>query len=61
MAGEDLDATIYYGYPIEKESEGEFKVSIYCDSIQDGKAIIKRCLEAGIIEWPIETVGRRKK
>jgi len=61
MPDKELDATTYYGYSIEKEGEGEFRVSIYCDSIEDGKDIIKKCLEAGIIEWPVQATGRKKR
>lgn len=51
----------YYGYPIEREEDTEFRVEIYTDKLEDAKNIIKRCLEAGIIEWPLQARGRLKK
>lgn len=61
MADKELIADTHYGYSIEKEAEGEYRISIYCDSMEDAKKVIKQCLEAGIIEWPIQTVGRKKR
>ena len=52
--------TKYYGYPIVKEGKEEFCVKIYADDITGVKDIIKKCLEAGIIEWPVQAAGRRK-
>ena len=51
----------YYGYDILKEGIEEYRVSFYADDIEKAKEIIKKCLEAGIIEWPLQTAGRRKK
>ena len=51
----------YQGYPITKEDEDEFRVSIYADDLDTAKDVIKKCLEHGIIEWPIQVVGRLKR
>ena len=51
----------YYGYPIEREKEDEYRVSIYADDLETAKQVIKRALEAGIIEWPVQHAGRLKK
>ena len=61
---EDIEVgeeTTYYGYLIAREGETEYRLAVYCDDFQSAKNIIKRCLEAGIIEWPTETAGRTKK
>lgn len=61
---EDIEVgeeTTYYGYPIAREGETEYRVEIYSDDFQGAKDIIKRCLEAGIIEWPSEAAGRTRK
>jgi len=55
------ERTTYYGYPIEREGEEEYRVEIYSDTFQEAKNVIKRCLEAGIIAWPTQSAGRRKK
>lgn len=54
------ESTTYYGYPIHREGDTEFRVSIYADDLEAAQKVIKRCLEQGIIEWPIQASGRKK-
>lgn len=51
----------YYGYPIFREEESEYCVKIYADDLVSAQTIIKRCMQEGIIEWPVETAGRAKR
>ncbi len=51
----------YYGYPIEREEEAEYRVEIYADTFEQAKSVIKRCLEAGIIDWPAQAAGRIRR
>lgn len=51
----------YYGYPISREEEDEYCVRIYADDLIGIQTIIKRCMEEGIIEWPIEITGRASR
>lgn len=55
------ESTTYFGYPIEREKDDEYRVSIYADDLASAKAVIKRCLEAGIIDWPAQAAGRTKE
>jgi hypothetical protein len=55
------DRTTYQGYSIKKVADGEYRVEIYSNDLTTAKEVIKRCLEAGVIEWPVETAGRRKR
>ena len=55
------DEVTYYGYPITKEDEEEYCVKIYANDLKTAKEVIKKSLEAGVIEWPVQTAGRAKK
>lgn len=54
-------STIYYGYEIYREKDDEYCVKIYADNLSQAQSIIKRCMQEGIIEWPVETAGRAKR
>lgn len=55
------ESTTYYGYEIYREKEDEYCAKIYADNLSQAQNIIKRCMQGGIIEWPVETAGRAKR
>lgn len=55
------ETSTFQGYPIVREAEDEYCVKIYADDMKTAQEVVSRCLKEGIIEWPVETAGRRKK
>jgi len=64
MAKDDIavgESLYYYKYEVYREEESEYCVKIYANSLTDAQAIIKRGLQEGIIQWPVQTAGRSRR